>query len=73
MKNLVARVSPRQWAGLVVTVLAVVFVLMNRDEIPINLFGVQVTGPAWIVLLLVFLVGWLVGVLTNRRGRKRTA
>lgn len=68
-KKLVARVGPRQWAGLVVAVLAVAFVLMNREEIPISLFGVQVTGPAWIVLLLVFLTGWVVGVLTNRRAR----
>lgn len=70
MTNFVARVSPRQWAGLIIAILAVVFVLMNRDEIPINLFGVQVTGPAWVLLLLVFLIGWLVGVLTNRRSRR---
>ncbi|KAA0918000.1 hypothetical protein [Dietzia sp. ANT_WB102] len=70
MTKIVARVSPRQWAGLIIAILAIVFVLMNRGEIPINLFGVQVTGPAWVLLLLVFLVGWLVGVLTNRRSRK---
>ncbi|MGW8592900.1 LapA family protein [Dietzia sp. NPDC055877] len=43
---------------------------MNRDEIPINFFGVQITGPAWILLLLVFVAGWVVGVLTTRKRLK---
>ena len=71
MRNVVSGVSPGQWAGLLITILAIVFVLMNREEIPISLFGVQITGPAWVLLLLVFLSGWLVGVLTTRRRHRR--
>ena len=67
------RVSPRQWAGLLIAALVVAFVLMNRDEIPISVFGVKVTGPAWVLLFLVFVVGWLVGVLTHRRRRRGRA
>lgn len=73
MPSFVSRISPGQWAGLIVAILAIVFVLMNRDEIPINLFGVRITGPAWVVLLLVFLSGWLVGVLPKRRRLKESA
>lgn len=71
MNNFLSKVSPAQWAGLVIAVLAVVFVLMNTQKIDISLFGMKITGPAWFILLLVFIVGWLVGVLTSRRRNKR--
>ena len=72
MKNFLSKVSPAQWAGLVIAVLAIVFVLINRDDIPVNLFGLTISGPAWLILLLVFIVGWLVGVLTSRRRNSRS-
>ena len=72
MKNFLAKVSPAQWAGLVIAVLVIVFVLINRDAIPVNLFGVTISGPAWLILLLVFIVGWLVGVLTSRRRNNKS-
>lgn len=71
MQNFLSKVGPAQWAGLILTALAIVFVIMNRDEIPINFFGIQITGPAWVMLLLVFVAGWVVGVLTTRKRLKR--
>ncbi len=71
MKNFLGRVSPVQWAGLILTVLVIVFVLINRQSTDINLFGLTVSGPQWFILLTVFIVGWLVGVLTSsKRNRK---
>lgn len=70
MKNFLARVSLAQWAGLVIAVLTVVFVLMNRKDQEVSLFGLTLTGPLWFILLIVFVVGWLVGVLTSRRRSK---
>lgn len=71
MQSLLSKISPAQWVGLVLTALAIVFVLMNRDDIPINFFGIQITGPAWVILLLVFVAGWIVGVLTTRKRLKK--
>lgn len=73
MNSILSRVSPGQWAGLLILVVAIVFVVMNREEIPVSLFGVRITGPAWVILLLVFLAGWLVGVLATRRGQRTHA
>ncbi len=72
MKSFLSKVSPAQWAGLLVAILVIVFVLINRDGIPVNLFGATISGPAWLILLLVFIVGWLVGVLTSRRRNKNS-
>ncbi|WP_024794852.1 hypothetical protein [Tomitella biformata] len=72
MKSFVAKVSPAQWAGLIIAILAVVFVLMNTASMKIKLFGLDLTGPQWFILLIVFVVGWLVGVLTSRRRNKKS-
>lgn len=72
MKNLLAKISPAQWAGLVIAVLAIIFVLMNTASMKIKLFGLALTGPQWFILLIVFVVGWLVGVLTSRRRNKKS-
>ena len=72
MKNSLAKISPAQWAGLVIAILAIVFVLMNRESTHITLFWMQLEGPTWLILLVVFIVGWLVGVLTSRRRNKIT-
>lgn len=73
MKNFLSKVSLAQWAGLIIAVLAIIFVLTNRDDISISLFGWQLTGSAWSILLGVLIVGWLVGVLTSRSSNKRKA
>lgn len=70
MKNTLAKVSPAQWAGVVIAVLAVIFVLMNRDSFEITLLWMHLSGPGWLILLIVFAVGWLVGVLTTRKRNK---
>lgn len=71
MKNFLSKISVAQWAGLIIAVLAVVFVLMNTQDTAINLFGLTLSGPQWFVLLIVFVVGWLVGVLTSRSRNKK--
>lgn len=69
-RNLLARVSPGNWVALILTILLVVFVLQNRADTSINLFWMHVSAPMWFTLLAVFVVGWVVGVLTNRRRAK---
>ncbi|NEW44961.1 hypothetical protein [Nocardia cyriacigeorgica] len=66
-RSLLGRVSPTQWVALVLTILAVIFILQNRTKVSIEILAVTITSPMWVVLLLVFIVGWVAGVLTMRR------
>ncbi|HLS77061.1 MAG TPA: LapA family protein [Nocardia sp.] len=66
-RSLLARVSPTQWLALVLVVLALVFIFANRRQVEIEFLLVTVRSPLWLILLLVFAIGWLVGALTARR------
>ncbi|MBF6355690.1 hypothetical protein IU449_14235 [Nocardia higoensis] len=59
--------SLNQWLALVLTVLAFVFIFANRTEVEIEFLLITVRSPMWLILLLVFAVGWLTGLLTTRR------
>ncbi|MBR7194991.1 LapA family protein [Gordonia hongkongensis] len=61
-----SKVSLPQWIALGLTVLAVVFIVQNRTTVRIDLFWVSVESPLWFILAVVFLVGWVVGVLAAR-------
>ncbi|AFR51263.1 MULTISPECIES: lipopolysaccharide assembly protein LapA domain-containing protein [Gordonia] len=65
-----SRVSLPQWIALGLTILAVVFIVQNRTTVRIELFWVSVESPLWFILAVVFVVGWVVGVLAAR-GRYR--
>lgn len=65
--RLLARVSPGQWAALILTAALVVFVFQNRSSTSINLLWMDLSSPLWFTLLVVFALGWVVGVLTSRR------
>lgn len=69
--NALAKVSPAGWAALALAIIAVIFVLQNRRSTEIQLFWITVDSPLWFTLLVVFAVGWLVGVLTMRGRAKR--
>jgi uncharacterized integral membrane protein len=63
------RVSPRMWGALVLVVLAVVFIVENRDPTPIRLIVPVVVMPLWAALAGLFVVGVLVGYGLSRRRR----
>lgn len=71
IQNLLSKVSPAGWAAVVLSIIAVIFVLQNRASTSIQLFWITVDSPLWFTLLIVFLVGWVVGVLTMRSRAKR--
>ncbi|WP_245545682.1 LapA family protein [Nocardia higoensis] len=66
-RSLLARVSLNQWLALVLTVLALLFIFANRATVEIEFLLVTVHSPLWLILLLVFAIGWLAGLLTSRR------
>jgi putative membrane protein len=72
--NIFAKVSPAGWAALILAIIAVIFVLQNRDSTSITLFWIDVTSPLWFTLLMIFVVGWVVGILMMRgRSKKKEA
>ncbi|HEY9313455.1 hypothetical protein [Williamsia sp.] len=69
--NIFSRVSPASWVAIILAVIAIIFVLQNRDSTSITLFWIDVTSPLWFTLLMIFLVGWIVGILTMRGRNKK--
>lgn len=62
-------VTPRRVAGLVIAVLALAFILQNRDPVSTNLLMFEFRSPLWVTLLVVFVAGAAVGWLLQR-GRR---
>jgi uncharacterized integral membrane protein len=58
--------SPRQTIGLVLLVLAVIFILENRRSTTIRFLIPEVTAPLWVALLGSVLVGVVAGALITR-------
>ncbi|MBR7826260.1 DUF1049 domain-containing protein [Actinospica sp. MGRD01-02] len=63
--------SPKVFIGGLVTIAAVWFIIANNAQVRIHLWVTWVSAPLWLVLLLVFLAGGLVGFLAGRRKRNR--
>ncbi len=61
-----SRLSAGQWVAVVLTVLAAVFVIENRGRVEIEFLLITIRSPMWLVLLVVFAVGWLSGMLFRR-------
>ena len=66
-----SRISPAQWVAIVLAVLAIIFIVQNHHRVDINILMVTITSPMWLVLLIIFVVGWLAGLLTLRPRRAR--
>lgn len=66
------RVTPARVVVVVVTVLAVWFILMNRGTVRIHLWGFATINAAmWVVLLFMLLAGVVVGAFGYRRRQSR--
>ncbi|WP_042422013.1 LapA family protein [Streptacidiphilus anmyonensis] len=66
------RVTGGRIVLLVVTVLAVWFILMNRTTVKIHLWGITtVNAPMWVVLLIMLLAGCVIGALGYMRMQAR--
>ncbi|MET8796744.1 LapA family protein [Nocardia sp. NPDC004568] len=66
--SLLSRITVNQWLALVLTVVAVIFVVENRDHVEIHFLPITVTSPMWLILLVMFLIGLVAGLLIRRRG-----
>ena len=70
-RSTLSRISPAQWIAIVLAVLAIIFIVQNHHRVDINILMVTITSPLWLVLLVIFVVGWLAGLLTLRTRRAR--
>ncbi len=61
-----SRISAGQWLAIVLTVLAVLFIIENRHRVEIEFLLITIRSPMWLVLLVMFVVGWLAGILVRR-------
>jgi putative membrane protein len=68
-RSALSYLTPARIVALLLVVLAVAFVLQNRASTAIQVFWIRVDTPLWFTLLAVFILGWVVGVLTARRGK----
>ena len=64
------KVSPKLITAAVIVVAAVWFILVNKNRVDIYLWVPKITAPMWLVLLLTFAGGLLVGLLLRRNGKQ---
>ena len=64
------RIAARHWLAIILIVLAAIFVVQNTISHQIHLLWVTVEAATWMVLIAVFVVGFVTGVLLGRRRRR---
>lgn len=63
--------SPKAALGAFITIIAIWFIIANNTHVRIHLWVTWVSARLWVVLLLTFIAGALVGFLFARRRRRR--
>lgn len=59
--------NPRVWIGLLIAILAIAFIVQNREPVAFHIFAATFMAPHWIMLSAVFLAGLLFGLALRRR------
>lgn len=67
------RLNAKQFVGIVVAVVLVVFILSNRKDVTVQFLTVDFTLSLWLVLTITALAGAVVGALVFARRQKRKA
>ncbi|SNS55476.1 hypothetical protein [Rhodococcoides kyotonense] len=55
------------WISIFLVILAAVFIAENRYTTTIELFWLHISSPLWLILLVLFAVGFAAGRLSGRR------
>ena len=63
-------ITPKRAAAIVIAAAALWFILVNRSSVSVYLWVPKVIAPLWVILLLTFAGGVLMGLLLAR-GRKQ--
>ncbi|MFI6578870.1 DUF1049 domain-containing protein [Nocardiopsis sp. NPDC050513] len=70
-RSVLARIPGRVWAGLVILIGVIVFVVQNRQSTQIHILLVSVVAPLWVTLTGAAVAGLIVGLLLVPSIRKR--
>ena len=62
-----SKLTAKNWIAVIGTILAVVFIVQNRQRVRIELFFLDLNAPLWIALGVVLLIGWVVGRFSFRK------
>lgn len=62
-----SKLTAKNWIAIAGAVLAVVFIVQNRQHVRVELFFLSLNAPLWIALGVVMLTGWLVGRFSIRK------
>jgi uncharacterized integral membrane protein len=63
--------TPQRISAGILAVLALTFVLQNRDDVTLQFLGVRLTATLWFASLALLVVGVLIGVLWTSRRHQR--
>ena len=63
----VRRFAVRYWVAIILVALAAIFVAQNRDRVGVHVLWVTVESPMWLILTIIFFMGFLIGILLRRR------
>ena len=63
----VRRFALRYWVAIILVALAAIFVAQNRDRVGVHVLWVTVESPMWLILTIIFFMGFLIGILLRRR------
>lgn len=64
-------VNGRTIGAAIIAVVALAFVFQNTEQVHFDLFFLHFNAHLWLVLVIIFALGWLVGSLVRWRGRRR--
>ncbi|RMI29697.1 lipopolysaccharide assembly protein LapA domain-containing protein [Nocardia stercoris] len=59
--SFLSRLSPKMVAGLIIAILALIFVFQNTHRGRVNIYFWSVEAPAWLWMLTLFVSGVVVG------------
>ena len=66
-------IPPRVAGGGVIAIVALIFILQNRDDIKLNFLWLDINAPLWLWLTIMFVAGGVVGWIASRNRIRRKA
>jgi uncharacterized integral membrane protein len=64
------QLTGRRILGIVIGVVALIFVFSNTGEVTLKFLWLDVSAPGWVMLLVLLLAGFLVGFMIGRKKYK---
>lgn len=62
--------SARMVVVIIILAIALIFMLQNLDSVPVNILWMSVNMPAWLLMVIMFVLGMLLGGVVRGGFRK---